>query len=109
MIPPMSFSQASLKSLSAMTNVLLNLIQLIEALQFSMDTLDSVMRSLASEAKKPPVHALIDVWIQATQQLYDDLTVPISHASQQKALLTKIKELCVRYCGLALKEPEMFE
>jgi hypothetical protein len=74
-----------------------------------MDTLDSVMRSLASEAKKPPVHALVDVWIQASQQLDNDQTVPTSHASQQKTLLTKTKELCVRYCGLALKEPGMFE
>jgi hypothetical protein len=80
----------------------------MKALQFSMDNLESVIMSLALETRKPPAHALIDIWDQATQELGGRQTVPTSHANQQKTLLTKIKELCVRYCGLALKEPEMF-
>jgi hypothetical protein len=81
----------------------------MKALQFSMDNLESVIMSLALETRKPPAHALIDVWDQATQQLENGQTVRTYHGSEPKTLLTKIKELCVRYCGLALKEPEMFE
>jgi hypothetical protein len=92
-----------------MTDVLSSLIRLMEALQFSMDNIDSVIMSLALETRKPPAHALLDVWGQATQQLDNDQTDYTSHASQQKILLAKIKELCVRYCGLLLNEPETFE
>jgi hypothetical protein len=80
----------------------------MKALQFSMDNLESVIMSLALETRKAPAHALLDVWQQATEKLDNNQTVHPSHARQQKALLAKIKESCVCYCGLSLNEPEMF-
>jgi hypothetical protein len=105
-IPLTSFSQELSKSLWVMTNVLPYLIQLMAALRFSMDNLESVIMSLALETKKPPAHMLLNVWQEAAQQLDNNQTI---HASHAKTLLEKIKQLCVRYCGLSLKEPEMFE